>query len=158
AGLLPWIAFQNMMARTCTAMTSNSNLVKQVVFPIEVLPLKSVFSSLVPQLLGLALLIAYVFAVHGVPPWTYLLLPVVIGLQIPAMIGVAFILAAVGAFLRDLKDFVQVFATAGVYLIPVVYLPSWVPAPFKPIIYLNPFSYMIWSFQDVLYFGRIDHP
>src|SRR5262249_22257518 len=68
AGLLPWIAFQNMMARTCTAMTSNSNLVKQVVFPIEVLPLKSVFSSLVPQLLGLALLIAYVFAVHGVPP------------------------------------------------------------------------------------------
>ena len=32
------------------------------------------------------------------------------------------------------------------------------PAIFRPIIYINPFSYIIWCFQDVLYFGRFEHP
>ena len=78
--------------------------------------------------------------------------------QLLAMIGVAFALAAVGAYLRDAKDFVQLFAMMGVYLLPRVYLPEWVPTLFKPLLYLNPFSYMVWGYQDALYFGRFQHP
>jgi lipopolysaccharide transport system permease protein len=41
---------------------------------------------------------------------------------------------------------------------PIVYLPEWVPPLFKPVIYVNPFSYMTWVYQDMLYFGRFEHP
>jgi len=75
-----------------------------------------------------------------------------------AMIGVAFILACIGTYFRDIKDFVQLFALVGMYLMPVFYLPNWVPDFFKPFIYLNPFSYLIWCYQDVFYYGRIEHP
>ena len=74
------------------------------------------------------------------------------------MIGVAYVLAAVGTYFRDLKDFVQVFCIAGMYLMPVVYLPTMVPRVFRPLLYLNPFSYMAWCYQDACYFGRFEHP
>jgi lipopolysaccharide transport system permease protein len=56
------------------------------------------------------------------------------------------------------KDFLQIFVTYGIYILPIFYLPDWVPAAFKPFLYLNPFSYMVWCYQDALYFGRIEHP
>ena len=158
SGLIPWLAFQQSMSRACVALTSQSNLVKQVVFPIEVLPAKTVLASLVPQLVGFVVLFAYVIATFGMPPVTYVLIPVLLAFQLLAMMGVAFALAAVGAYLRDAKDFVQLFCMMGVYLLPVVYLPEWVPTLFKPLLYLNPFSYMVWAYQDALYFGRFQHP
>ena len=79
-------------------------------------------------------------------------------LQLLAMMGLAYMFAAIGAYFRDIKDFVQMFGTAGVYLAPIVYLPEMVPTLFKPVLYLNPFSYVIWCYQDVIYFGRIEHP
>ena len=32
------------------------------------------------------------------------------------------------------------------------------PRALQPIIYLNPFSYLVWVYQDVLFFGTIRHP
>ncbi len=46
----------------------------------------------------------------------------------------------------------------GVFLMPVFYLPAAVPSIFRPIIYCNPFSYMVWCYQDACYFGRFEHP
>ena len=158
SGLVAWLGFQEAMMKSCTAISSNASLVKQVVFPLEILPVKGVLAALFPQLVSLLVLIAYVLVVHGSLPVTYALLPLLIVLQLMAMIGVAYVLSVVGVYFRDIKDFVQVFAMAGVYLLPVVYLPEWVPEIFKPLVYLNPFSYLIWCYQDALYFGRIVHP
>jgi lipopolysaccharide transport system permease protein len=158
AGLFPWIAFQEVLAKGAVAMPSHANLVKQVVFPIEVLPVKCVLSSLLTQLVGTACLVVYVICTTGSLPWTYALLPVLWSAQILAMCGVCFLLAGVGAYFRDLKDFVQIWSVVGVYIMPVTYLPQWVPGPMRPFLYLNPFSYVTWCFQDACYFGRFVHP
>ena len=158
AGLLPWLGFQQIMIRACTVITSNASLVKQIVFPIEVLPAKTVFAGFVTQFISLMALIAYVLVVHGIPPGTYFLLPILFVIQLFAMLGVAFALASIGTYFRDAKDFVQVFSSWGIYMMPVVFLPEWVPEALRPILYINPLSYMIWSYQDALYYGRIVHP
>lgn len=158
SGLVAWLSFQESMTKSCTAITANASLVKQVVFPLEILPVKGVLASLFPQVVSLGLLTFYVLVTNGFLHITYLLLPVLMGMQVMAMIGIAYLLAPVGAYFRDLKDFVQLFATAGMYLMPIFYLPDWVPKPFMPLLYLNPFSYLVWCYQDALYFGRIDHP
>jgi lipopolysaccharide transport system permease protein len=74
------------------------------------------------------------------------------------MCGIAFLLGAISPFFRDIKDIVQVFSVIGVYLIPVVYLPDMVPAAVRPLLFLNPFSHLVWCYQDVCYFGQIAHP
>ena len=159
SGLVAWLAFQETMVKSCVVVSSNASLVKQVVFPFEILPVKSVLASLVSQVVALVALVIYVVvALRGGLPLMYLLLPVVFGLQLLALIGMAYVLSALGAYFRDLKDVVQLFATAGVYLIPAFYLPEWVPPVLKPLIYLNPFSYFIWCYQDVLFFARFAHP
>lgn len=158
AGLIPWLVFQEVLIKSTTVIVANANLVKQVVFPIEVLPVKSVLSSLLSLAVSLTVLFTYVLITSGGLPWTYLLLPVVVALMVVFMLGVAFLLSGAGVYFRDIKDIVQVLAIINMYLMPIFYLPMWVPQLFKPLIYINPFSPMIWCFQDVLYFGGFEHP
>ncbi len=158
SGLIPWMAFQESMSKGSTVIIANANLVKQVVFPIEILPVKGVIASFVTQVIYLAILVIYVLAAYHLLPLMYLLIPVLFLLQIMAMIGVSYILSSVGTYFRDLKDFVQVFCTVGVYIMPIFYLPTMVPALFRPVLYINPFSYLVWCYQDVFYFGRFEHP
>jgi lipopolysaccharide transport system permease protein len=143
SGFIPWMCFQESMSKGVTVILANSNLVKQVVFPIEILPVKGVLASLVTMLLMMVILVVYVLVTHRYLPYTYL--------------GVCFILSSVGTFFRDLKDVVQVFSFAGLYMIPIFYLPEQVPESLRPLLYANPVSYMIWCYQDVLYYGRFEH-
>lgn len=157
SGLVPWMCFQETMSKGTSVIVSHANLVKQVMFPLEVLPVKGVISSLLSFFISLAILTMYVlFRYQSLPP-TYLLLPLLVFLQIIAMIGVSYIFSAIGVYFRDLKDLVQVFSTVSLYMMPILYLPAQVPGKLRPILYLNPFTYLVWCYQDVLYFGRIEH-
>lgn len=158
SGLIPWMAFQESMNKGSTVIVSNANLVKQVVFPTEILPVKVVIASFLTQLIFTVLLIAYVIVTHGALSFSYALIPVLFFFQILAMIGVSYILSAIGVYFRDIKDFVQIFCTAGMYVMPIFYLPEMVPRLFRPVLYFNPFSYLIWCAQDIFYFGAIKHP
>jgi lipopolysaccharide transport system permease protein len=158
AGLVPWIGLQDSLNRATTAIHANASLVKQVVFPIEILPMKGVVVTTLSQLISLSLLALYLLARYQSLPWTYFLLPVLVATQIAVMTGFSLALSAAGAYFRDLKDIVQVLALGGMYISPVFYLPEKVPSLFEPLIYANPFSYMIWCYQDVIYFGAIRHP
>lgn len=157
SGLVPWFAFQFLMVKSASVIVGNAHLVKQVVFDVRLLPVAASLASLASLLLGLGFLGIYTLFVYGTVPVTYLLLPVLVLLQLLAMVGVAYFLAAVGVFIKDVRDVVQLSAIVLIFLLPIVYLPSQVPAAFDPILWLNPFSYMIWCFQDVLYFGSIEH-
>lgn len=158
SGMVAWLGIQDGLVKSCSIITSNAALVKQTVFPMEVLVIKSMAVSLFPQLVSLTLLVVYVLFTHGSLHLTYALLPILVVVQLLGMLGLAFTLAPVGAYIRDIKDVVQIFSAAGVYLLPVFYLPAWVPELFRPLLYLNPFSYIIWCYQDALYFGRFEHP
>ena len=158
SGLIPWLTFQETMSKAGSLIVANANVVKQVIFPIEVLPVKSVVSTLVTQLVllgGLGLLIAVRYFTL---PLTWLLLPLLLLLQILAMVGVSFALSAVGAYFRDTKDVVQVFNVVGIYFLPAIYLPGATPRGFDALLLLNPFSHLVYCFQDALYFGAIRHP
>jgi len=158
AGIIPWVAFSESMSKASTAVTNNANLVKQVIFPVEVLPVKGVISTLFTEIIFLAMLIVYTLFKYGGLSPLYLLLPLVLAMQVLAMIGVSYILSAVGVYLRDTKDFVQVFLALGFWFVPILYLPEAIPESIRPVLRLNPFSHMIWCYQDILYFGRFEHP
>ena len=92
------------------------------------------------------------------PEWTEHVQNILGHVFSPISIGSAWLLSAIAVFFRDLKDIMAVWANLGVFLLPIVYLPQWMPDIFRPAIYANPLSYIIWIYQDTLYFGRIEHP
>ncbi len=158
SGLIPWLAFQEAMAKSTVSVVGHVNLVKQVVFPVELLPAKAVLSTLASQAVATAVLLVYASAAHGAPPLTWLFLPALVFFGTLLALGLGLLLAAAGVYVRDLKDVVQVLCVVGVYLVPVAYLPDWAPPAFRPFLVANPVSHMIWCYQDALFFGRAAHP
>ena len=158
SGIIPWLVFQESLSKASTVIIANANVVKQVIFPLEVLPVKSVLASVVTEIVFLFLLFLYTFITSRTLPWTYVFLPVLVVFQILAMIGMSYLFSSIGTYFRDLKDFVQAFLSIAFFVLPILYLPESIPAAVRPVLYLNPLSYMIWCYQDVLYFGKFAHP
>jgi lipopolysaccharide transport system permease protein len=158
SGMIPWLTFSEAMNKSVSTIIYNTGLVKQIVFPVEILPIKVVLAALISQLIATTLFFSYVVITYHLLPWTYLLLPILMLLQFAAMVGMAYIFSAVGAYFRDLKDFILVFTGFGLFVAPILFHEDAVPAPFLFILYLNPFSHMVWSYQDALFYGRINHP
>ena len=158
AGLLPWLVMQDIAGRAATLIVSQAHLVKQVAFPLEVLPIKAIPPALVILAVGLVTLLIYTLATTGGLAWTYILLPLPLILLVMLCTGIALGLSALGVFMRDLKDVVQLAIFVGLYVSPVFYTVDAVPAALRPILLANPFSYMVLTFQDVLYYGAIIHP
>jgi len=158
AGIIPWLVFQEAIGKSSTLIVANTNVVKQVIFPIEVLPIINVLASLVTEFVFLGLLAIYTLFTSHTIPWTYVFIPVLILFQTLLLIGITYLFSAIEVYFRDLKDFVQVFLTVAFFVLPILYLPESIPVAVRPILYFNPISYMIWCYQDALYFGSFMHP
>lgn len=158
AGLIPWLTFQELLSRAVTSISSNSGLVKQIVFPIGVLPVKTVLGTVVSQVVATCLFAVYIVMTGEALAISWLLVPLLWTVQIFAMVGAAYFLGAVGVYTRDLRDIVQVFSTANLFMQPILFLPGNLPPAIEKFLYLNPFSYMTWCYQDAIYYGRLEHP
>jgi lipopolysaccharide transport system permease protein len=158
SGLVPWLAFQEAIAKSPMVVLSNRNLVKQIVFPIEVLPATAALSTIPTAVVSFAFLAIYSLTTTAVLPWTMLLLPVALAAQAAAMAGVAYALSAIGVYFRDLKDFIAVFLSIAIFVHPIIFVPGTLPGWVEYAFYLSPFSYMIWVYQDICFYGAILHP
>ncbi|KQU54795.1 hypothetical protein ASG72_04055 [Bosea sp. Leaf344] len=157
-GLTPWLLMSNALGRAPNAFSGNANLVKQVVFPIETLPVASIVACFVIYIPTFALMIGYKLLIGGGLSWLALALPVVLGMHALVCIGLTLLLSVTTPFLRDIREFVTMYMSVSMYFTPAIYLPDWVPALVRPILYLNPFSYVVWVYQDTLFFGEFRHP
>ena len=157
-GLVPWLVMQSALTRATGALVNNANLVKQVVFPIETLPIAGTLAAFVPYVPAFGLVLAYKGFFAGGLGWTIVLMPLVLLIHGATALGLSFALAATTAFLRDFRELVAVFCVLAMYFTPAIYLPDWVPVAFRPLLYLNPFSYLTWVYQDMLFYGHILHP
>jgi lipopolysaccharide transport system permease protein len=157
SGVISWLAFQDLLGRSTTILSAHASLVKQIVFPIVVLPVKTAIAAALPYSAALVFTIGYA-AVSGSLTWMALAVPFLIVVQLVAMTGVALMLSALGIFFRDLRDLVTIFCTVNLFAQPILYNPFATPAMMNLVFHFNPFSYQIWCWQDALYFGRFEHP
>ena len=160
SGLVPWLAFVDVATRAPSIFVSQRALVRQVVFPIEVLPARAVASSLVTWAVGTIVALGVAVAAVGVKP-SWALLPALWALQLLAMFGAACFLATLGAWMRDLREVVSILSNIGLYIAPILLLPATIailPRAAHWVIAANPFSHMVWCYHDAVVAGRFDHP
>lgn len=157
AGIVPWLAVSQVMGQSLMSVVGNSAIVRQMSFPLELLPIKTLAGPFMFSGVSLALLIAYgLWITGGTALPAYLVgLPPLILITCMQLAGLALLLGCLQVFVRDLKEFVNVFLTIGLFIHPILYLPNAVPAAVRPVIYLSPFSYLLFCWQDVLFFGSI---
>ena len=154
-GLLPWNAFQEALNLSANAIVSRANLVKRVVFPLETLPVAQTLAAIVTQLFGtVALLLGVILLRHELHATT-LYLPVLLIPQFMATLGGAWLLASLGVFIRDIVQGITLVLMAWMYLTPIIYPETIVPAAYRPFVNANPFTPLIRSYRQIILEGTM---
>lgn len=149
-GLILFGFLSECLTRAPGVMLENTAFIKKVVFPLEVLPAVAVASAGVTFVVGLATLLVFRLALTGTIGWTTLfILPVFAPLALFGL-GVSWLLASLGVFLRDLKQFMGGFALMLMFMSPIFFPLDAIPPDFQPIYLANPLTTLIEQARNVL--------
>jgi lipopolysaccharide transport system permease protein len=148
------------MSRSAASIVGNASIVKQMALPLELFPIKTLAGPLVFGGVSLTCLVGYAaWVTGGSIIRSYLVgLPVLIPLTVILLAGISVALACAQVFIRDLKEFISVFLAVGLFVHPILYFPEAIPIAVRPIIYASPLSYLLFCWQDVMFYGAIVHP
>jgi lipopolysaccharide transport system permease protein len=154
AGIVPWTFFANSVTQGVPSIVGSLPMVTRLPFPRAVLPLSMVGLSFVDLAVASAAFIplAYVLG-DGLAVTALWSLPL-LALEIPLVIGVALLGAALNVFARDIRLAVPLLVQLLLFLTPVMYPLSRVPEHLQGAYLLNPMTGIVESFRRVLVFGQ----
>jgi lipopolysaccharide transport system permease protein len=153
SGIIVHSVFAECINRAPTLILSNVNYVKRVVFPLEILPWVAMGSALFHAAVSLVvLLLAQVVLSHHLS-LSALYFPVIMLPLVVMTMGIAWMLAAVGVFVRDIGQITAVLTTVLMFLSPVFYPISSMPEQYRPWINSNPLTFIIEQSRNVLLLG-----
>ncbi len=154
AGMLPWLAMSETWGRSPALIPEHATLIKKVIFPVEILPMVRTLAALVTQAAGLVIFLALLLITRGHIPASALWLPVLIVPQLMLTLGVSYILAALGAFVRDLAQIMGFLLTLVFFLTPICYPDASLPAFALPVLGKNPVYVLVRGYRAVLLEGH----
>ena len=154
AGLIVFSLFAEVVSRAPRLVLDQPNLVTKVVFPLEILPWVAVLAGLFHLALNLvALLAATAIARGGLPP-SVLALPLVLAPFVPLLLGLAWFLAALGVFVRDVGQITTLAVSLLLFLSPVFYPVASLPEQWQPWLRANPLTPVMEQLRRVALDGR----
>jgi len=153
-GLLLHGFLAETLARAPTLIVANANLVKKVVFPLDLLPVVSLASSLFHLVIGLLIWFLFFLFASGLPPLTALWLPVILLPLAMIALGAMWILASLGVYLRDVGQIVPLLTSVLLFASPVFYRLEALPGHWRNLVQLGPLAVPIEQARRVLLWGQ----
>lgn len=147
--------FAEVLNRAPGLILGNVNYVKKVVFPLEILPVVSMGAALFHSLISVLVLLIAFTMFNGYLHWTAILAPLVLLPLVILTVGLAWILASLGVFLRDVGQTIGIVTMIMMFLAPVFYPVTAVPEKYRPFIMANPLTFIIEQSREVLIWGRL---
>lgn len=153
-GMILYGLFAECVNRAPSLILANVNFVKKVVFPLEILPWTALGAALFHAAISLVVLVLAQLALsHGLP-WTSLLFPLVLVPLVLGTIGLAWLLASLGVYLRDIAQTTSIFTTVLMFLSAVFFPISALPPEYQPLMRLNPLTFILEEGRKTLIFGQ----
>ncbi|MBX7229565.1 MAG: ABC transporter permease, partial [Burkholderiaceae bacterium] len=154
SGILVHGLLAECLNRSPAAIVAQPNYVKKVVFPLELLPLTVVGGALVQYGIGFTILLIAITVLQSAPllAWAVplALLPLIV-----LCAGVAFGLAALAVYVRDVAQLSGLLSTVLLFLSPVFYPVSALPEFLRPWMFLNPLTLPIETIRSLLLGGPL---
>lgn len=152
AGMMIFNIFSECISRASTLILQNTNLVKKVVFPLEFLVIVNLGSALFNFLISLIVWLVLYSAIYGELNTTLFFLPFYLIPYALFILGVSWFMCALGVYLRDLAQIINLSITVLLFMSPVFYPITALPEEFRSYLYINPMTYVIETFRDIVYF------
>jgi ABC-type polysaccharide/polyol phosphate export permease len=152
-GLVPYNFFTLAWVTGATSLVENSALIKRVPVAREIVPVASVISNAVHLLIQVALLItAVLLAGKGVNRY-WALLPVVWGLEVVFVCGLALMFSCLTVYIRDTRYVIESANTVLFWLVPIFYPFSIIPPAYREVYQYNPVAALVLASRHILLEG-----
>ena len=154
-GSIYWIFFAQTSTTAALSTQGSNELAKRMFIPRSVFIASALGGGIVNLLLSILPLLL-ILGATGFPlyaTWAFLPVPILIGSLFTA--GTSLILFTVASRFADIKEMYPVIVQTWFFLTPIVYHPSIVPGRYRFILSLNPMYFLIRTFRDPIYDGRI---
>lgn len=153
-GLLPWMAINEGITRSTTAITDNANLVKNVNFQPEVLVVSIALGALLQEGVALAVFLVILAVLGKLSFGTLPLLAIALPLQIALTLGLGMLLCCVHTLFRDTAQLLALGMMGWFYLTPIVYPRSLIPPRYQDWIQWNPLTILVDLYRQALLGGE----
>ncbi|TFE29095.1 ABC transporter permease [Cohnella luojiensis] len=156
-GLITFNIFAELLGKAPSLIINHSSYVTKVVFPLEILPVSIMGSTLIHSGISLLILIFSNLIAFREIHWTLILIPIVLLPLIFLSIGIGWVLSSLGVYLRDIGQIVGIILQAMMLLSPIFYSVSTLPSTYQLLFAFNPVSYVIEDMRLIVLQGQLPH-
>lgn len=149
-GLIIFNIFSDCVSSAPNLIVSHANYVNRVIFPLEILPIITLGVALFNALISLSLWCIVHIVFIGLPPPTIIFLPIVIFPLILFSLGMCWILAAMGVYIRDISQIIGILIPALLFLSPIFYPVNSIPLQYQFLFKLNPLTPTIEQMRNIM--------
>jgi len=152
--IFPWNFFNSALTNSVVSIVEDSSFVKNVRFPLEIVPLAVSAVNFVNFLIDLAvLLVFWVFLGRWPQGALWIYMPLIIFIEFILVGALSVLFAGLFALFRDFNFILNFSLRLFFYLVPVVYTMELVPRQWHPVYLLNPLAVIIDGFTGVFFFN-----
>lgn len=155
AGLTAFNLFAEVFSRAPGLITSQPNFVKKVVFPLEILPVVALGAAMFHAGISLIALLAIQLVLGEPMHLAALAVPILILPLALFTLGVAWFLAALGVYVRDVSQLVGPLSTALLFLTPIFYPSAALPPLMREFVAYSPLAVSVEQVRDAVVFGTL---
>ena len=154
AAVLPWQFFSSALADAAASLVGNANLISKIYFPRLLIPLAAVTTTVIDFAITLVLLVLLMLWYRFLPGWQLVALPLFLLLAFGLALGLGLLFAALNVEYRDFRYIVPFMVQFGLFVSPIAFSTTDVPAQWRALYALNPMVGIIDGFRWSLLGGR----
>jgi lipopolysaccharide transport system permease protein len=155
SGLIAFNFFVDCVSRAPSIITSNTNYVKKVIFPLDCLAFVNVCAAFLQALISCVVWCLAYFLLLGIPSWTIILAPLVFIPLFFMCLGLSWCLSSLGVYVRDIQQVVVFFTTSAMFMTPIFYPITALPIEYQYLLHFNPLTHVVEMMRDVMYWGKV---
>ena len=152
SGLLLWTAVSNIIIRLSSVYQDKANLINKVPINLMIMPLYIPLIEIIIYLISMSLFSIILLFIDYEFTTLWLWLPVLLIVSVSFAYALGLVFAMLSPFIADIRTAVPVLFQLLFWMTPIIYLPSIVPEQYRLLIELNPFSGLVHTFQQIIFF------
>jgi ABC-type polysaccharide/polyol phosphate export permease len=152
-GLMAWNFFSQSTTSAMNSLVWGGGLLQRIYIPRASFGISAIGSGVINLVLSFVPLIV-VMAITGSPiRITVVFLPVSLLLLACFTLGLGLLISTLAVYFPDVAEMYQIILTAWMYLTPIIYPETAIPAKYQLILHLNPLYYLFKLWRLPLYDG-----
>lgn len=153
-GLVPFLGLSEGLSAGTSSISGNKSLLLNTVFPAELITIRTVLAAQTSFIAGMIMLLAAT-AYYGTPSPLMFLIPVLMLLQIGFLIGISWFLSLLSLALKDIQQIIIILIMLLMVISPIAYTLDMAPPELLFVVWANPFSYFIVTYQTIIVLGEL---